>query len=225
MPACEYNPFEAVQTEDILRAKNVIDAAIDTGVRKVLAISTDKAAESRQSLWRYKALRGKDICSGQFVCRTPGAASSAVRDTVLSSASRGSVIPVFLDQRKTGVITITDEQAMRDCWITLEQGVSFVVKCIEHTCKAVEIFVPKIPSMRLIELAKAVAPECDAKIIRGFARGKSFTPKSLCLGGRARHAVRDRINVCHSAHTPFPGGDAAAWQGASHSRRRFFIYE
>jgi len=207
VPACEYNPFEAVQT-NILGAKNVIDAAIDTGVRKVLAISTDKAVNPVNL---YGATK---LCAEKIFVQ---ANSYAARGSCLFSCSRygnvigsrGSVIPVFLDQRKSGVITITDERMTR-FWITLEQGVSFVVKCIEHM-QGGEIFVPKIPSMRLIELAKAVAPECDAKII-GIRPGEKLH-EILVSEDEARHAVEtESMFVIQPA---FPWWDAAAWQGAS----------
>ena len=207
VPACEYNPFEAVQT-NILGAKNVIDAAIDTGVHKVLAISTDKAVNPVNL---YGATK---LCAEKIFVQ---ANSYAARGSCLFSCSRygnvigsrGSVIPVFLDQRKTGVITITDERMTR-FWITLEQGVSFVAKCIEDM-QGGEIFVPKIPSMRLIELAKAVAPECDAKTI-GIRPGEKLH-EILVSEDEARHAVEtESMFVIQPA---FPWWDAAAWQGAS----------
>lgn len=206
VPACEYNPFEAVQT-NILGAKNVIDAAIDTGVRKVLAISTDKAVNPVNL---YGATK---LCAEKMFVQ---ANSYAARGSCLFSCSRygnvigsrGSVIPVFLDQRKTGVITITDERMTR-FWITLEQGVAFVARCIEEM-QGGEIFVPKIPSMRLVELAKAIAPECDAKVI-GIRPGEKLH-EILVSEDEARHTVEtESMFVIQPA---FPWWDAQNWQTA-----------
>jgi UDP-N-acetylglucosamine 4,6-dehydratase/5-epimerase len=206
VPACEYNPFEAVQT-NILGAKNVIDAAIDTGVRKVLAISTDKAVNPVNL---YGATK---LCAEKIFVQ---ANSYAARGSCLFSCSRygnvigsrGSVIPVFLEQRKTGTVTITDDRMTR-FWITLDQGVSFVVRCVEEM-RGGEIFVPKIPSMRLIELAKAVAPDCDAKII-GIRPGEKLH-EILVSEDEARHAVEtESMFVIQPA---FPWWDAQNWQAA-----------
>lgn len=156
VPACEYNPFEAIQT-NIMGGRNVIDAAIDRGVRHVLALSTDKAVNP---INLYGATK---LCAEKMFVQAN--AYSGGRETRFSCArygnvvgSRGSVIPIFLEQRKTGKITVTDERMTR-FWITLDQGVRFVVRCIERMHGG-EIFVPKIPSMRLTDMAATIAPGC-----------------------------------------------------------------
>src|SRR6201997_1472025 len=161
VPACEYNPFEAIQT-NIMGGRNVIDAAIDQGVRCILALSTDKAVNP---INLYGATK---LCAEKVFVQAN--AYAGAKNTRFSCArygnvvgSRGSVIPVFLEQRRRGKITITDPRMTR-FWLTLEQGVKFVVGCIEKMHGG-EIFVPKIPSMRLVDLAEAVAPGCSIEYI------------------------------------------------------------
>ena len=161
VPSCEYNPFEAVKT-NILGAQNIIDAAIDCGVKKVVALSTDKAVNPVNL---YGATK---LCSDKIFIQ--GNAYSGVQDTRFSCVrygnvigSRGSVIPLFIKQRKTGKITITDRKMTR-FWLSLEQAVEVVVKALSHM-QGGEIFVPKIPSMRIVDLAKAIAPDCEVEII------------------------------------------------------------
>jgi UDP-N-acetylglucosamine 4,6-dehydratase len=161
VPACEYNPFEAIQT-NIMGGRNVIDAAINQGVRRVLALSTDKAVNP---INLYGATK---LCAEKMFVQAN--AYSGPRETKFSCArygnvvgSRGSVIPVFQEQRKQGKITVTDPRMTR-FWITLEQGVHFVVRTIEKMHGG-EIFVPKIPSMRLVDMATTVAPDCEVEYI------------------------------------------------------------
>ncbi len=157
VPACEYNPFEAIQT-NIMGGKNVIDAAINRGVRRVVALSTDKAVNP---INLYGATK---LCAEKMFVQAN--AYAGAQDTHFSCArygnvvgSRGSVIPVFMEQRKRGRITITDPRMTR-FWITLEQGARFVIRCLEQMHGG-EIFVPKIPSMKLLDMAQAVAPDCE----------------------------------------------------------------
>src|SRR5258707_11902523 len=157
VPACEYNPFEAIQT-NIMGGRNVIDAAINQGVRRVLALSTDKAVNP---INLYGATK---LCADKVFLQAN--AYAGTQDTRFSCArygnvvgSRGSVIPVFLEQRKRGCITITDPRMTR-FWITLEQGVRFVFRSLEQMHGG-EIFVPKIPSMKLLDMAQAVGPACQ----------------------------------------------------------------
>src|SRR5436309_12393526 len=157
VPACEYNPFEAIQT-NIIGGRNVIDAAINQGVRRILALSSDKAVNP---INLYGATK---LCAEKMFVQAN--AYAGAQDTRFSCArygnvvgSRGSVIPVFLEQRKRGRITVTDPRMTR-FWITLEQGVKFVVGCMERMHGG-EIFVPKIPSMKLIDMAQAVDPDCQ----------------------------------------------------------------
>ena len=159
VPACEYNPFEAVKT-NVVGAANVIEAAIDAAVKKVLAISTDKAVNPVNLYGATKLCAEKLFVQGNSYAGGSGTRFSCARyGNVVGS--RGSVIPLFVEQRRTGVITVTDGRMTR-FWITLEQGVDFVIQCL-GAMEGGEIFVPKIPSMRVLELAKAVAPECEIR--------------------------------------------------------------
>lgn len=156
VPACEYNPFEAIQT-NIMGGRNVIDAAINQGVQRILALSTDKAVNPVNL---YGATK---LCAEKMFVQAN--AYSGAKPTRFSCArygnvvgSRGSVIPVFLEQRKQGKITLTDPRMTR-FWITLERGARFVIDCLDRMHGG-EIFVPKIPSMTMGDLAAAVAPGC-----------------------------------------------------------------
>ena len=156
VPACEYNPFEAVRT-NVIGGANVIEAAIDEGVKNVLAISTDKAVNPVNLYGATKLCAEKLFVQGNSYSGHGGTRFSCARyGNVVGS--RGSVIPLFIEQRQTGVITVTDERMTR-FWITLQQGVDFVIQCIA-TMEGGEIFVPKIPSMHILELVKAIAPDC-----------------------------------------------------------------
>lgn len=161
VPAAEYNPFEAVKT-NILGAQNVINVAIDQGVKKVIALSTDKAANPINLYGATKLCSDKLFITGNSYVGEEGTAFSVVRyGNVVGS--RGSVIPFFLREKEKGIIPITDPNMTR-FWITLEQGVNFVLNCFE-TMVGGELFVPKIPSMNIMDLAKAIAPECKTQII------------------------------------------------------------
>lgn len=161
VPACEYNPFEAVKT-NILGAQNIIEAAIDKGVRKVIAISTDKAVNPVNLYGATKLCAEKMFVQANAYSGATGTRFSVCRyGNVVGS--RGSVIPLFVQQRKKGVVTITDRRMTR-FWLTLDQGVRFVLKCLE-VMQGGEIFVPKIPSMNIMDLAEAVAPGCRCDFI------------------------------------------------------------
>ena len=156
VPACEYNPFEAIKT-NILGAQNIINAAIDSGVKRVIALSTDKAANP---INLYGATK---LCSDKlFIAGNNYAAGSETRFSVVRYgnvlASRGSVIPLFRRCRDTGVVPITDERMTR-FWITLDLAVRFVLDTFK-IMRGGEIFVPKLPSMRIVDLAEAIAPGC-----------------------------------------------------------------
>lgn len=160
VPVCEYNPMEAVRT-NIDGAINVIDAAVDNSVEKVMAISTDKAVHPVNLYGATKMVAEKLFIQGNSY--TGG------RKTILSCArygnvigSSGSVVPLFFEQKVNGEITITDERMTR-FWIALEQGVDFVINCIEKM-KGGEIFVPKISSMKIVDLAEVIAPKVKIKI-------------------------------------------------------------
>ncbi len=161
VPACEYNPFEAILT-NVMGAKNIIDAAIDQKVKRVLALSTDKAVNPVNLYGATKLCFEKLFTQGNAYSGDVGTRFSCVRyGNVVGS--RGSVIPLFLQQRKTGKVTVTDPRMTR-FWITLDQGVRFVIKCIEQMHGG-ETFVPKIPSMNIMDLAAAIAPGCQVDSI------------------------------------------------------------
>ena len=157
VPACEYNPFEAIQT-NIMGGKNVIDAAINRGVRRIVALSTDKAVNPINLYGATKLCAEKMFVQANAYAGAQDTRFSCVRyGNVVGS--RGSVLPIFMEQRKRGRITLTDPRMTR-FWITLDQGVRFVIRCLEQMHGG-EIFVPKIPSMKLLDMATAVAPECE----------------------------------------------------------------
>ena len=161
VPACEYNPIEAVLT-NVMGARNIIEAALDMGVKKVMAISSDKAVNPVNLYGATKLVAEKLFVQGNAYSGTGETRFSCVRyGNVVGS--RGSVIPLFLGQRNNGKVTITDERMTR-FWLTLEQGVRFVICCIEQMHGG-EVFVPKIPSMNIIDLVKAVAPGCEVENI------------------------------------------------------------
>lgn len=161
VPAAEYNPIECIKT-NVHGAENIINAAIDTNVEHVIALSTDKAVNPINLYGATKLCSDKLFIAANNYSITKSTKFSVVRyGNVIGS--RGSVIPFFNEQRKTGVLPITDERMTR-FWITLQQGVEFVVQCLE-CMRGGEVFISKIPSMRITDLAKAVAPECELKII------------------------------------------------------------
>jgi UDP-N-acetylglucosamine 4,6-dehydratase len=161
VPAAEYNPFEAVKT-NIIGAQNVINVAIDQGVKKVIALSTDKAANPINLYGATKLCADKLFIAGNAYVGRDYTTFSVVRyGNVVGS--RGSVIPLFIRQKENGHLPITDPRMTR-FWITLGQGVEFVLWCLRHMCGG-ELFVPKIPSMNIMDLAKAIAPECKTEIV------------------------------------------------------------
>ncbi len=181
VPACEYNPIEAVKT-NIIGAQNIINVAIDNGVPRVIALSTDKAANP---INLYGATK---LCSDKLFIA--GNAYSGVADTRFAVVrygnvigSRGSVIPLFKEQAKTGILTITDKKMTR-FWIALEQGVQFVIQCLQ-IMRGGELFIPKIPSMNLLDLANAIAPKCKHKIT-GIRAGEKLHEVLLPKGEACR---------------------------------------
>jgi len=161
VPACEYNPIEAIRT-NIDGAVNVIDAALDNQIEKVMAISTDKAVHPVNLYGATKMTAEKLFVQANSYAGTQDTKFSCVRyGNVIGS--RGSVIPLFLKQKKQGVLTITDAD-MNRFWLTLEQGVNFVIDSLGKMIGG-EIFIPKIPSMKIMDLAQAIAPDAKKKII------------------------------------------------------------
>lgn len=169
VPATEYNPFEAVKT-NILGAQNIINVAIDQGVKKVIALSTDKAANPINLYGATKLCSDKLFIAGNSYVGQDDSIFSVVRYGNVAG-SRGSVIPFFLKCRKKGVLPITDPRMTR-FWITLEQSVNFVLSRLEEMVGG-ELFVPKLPSMNILTLAKVIAPECKTEIV-GIRSGEKL---------------------------------------------------
>lgn len=179
--ACEYNPFEAVKT-NIHGAQNVIEAAIDCGVEKVIALSTDKAASPVNLYGATKLASDKlFVAANSYVGEKPTRFSVVRYGNVVGS--RGSVVPFFEKMGETGRVPITDPRMTR-FWITLEQGVQFVLDNLERM-RGGEIFVPKIPSMNVMDLAKAIAPECEIDIV-GIRPGEKLH-EAMIMEDDARH--------------------------------------
>jgi UDP-N-acetylglucosamine 4,6-dehydratase/5-epimerase len=161
VPAMEYNPSEAIKT-NINGAMNVIDAAIDRKVQKVVALSTDKACNPINLYGATKLCSDKLFVAANAYSGHSGTTFAVVRyGNVVGS--RGSVVPFFKDKAKEGCLPITDDRMTR-FWITLEQGARFVIKSFERM-KGGELFVPKIPSMNIMDLAKAIAPQCKTNVV------------------------------------------------------------
>lgn len=161
VPTAEYNPFEAVQT-NILGAQNIINVAIDQGVSRVIALSTDKAANPINLYGATKLCSDKLFIAGNAYVGSDQSIFSVVRyGNVVGS--RGSVVPFFLNEREKGSLPITDPRMTR-FWITLEQGSRFVLKSLEQMVGG-EIFVPKLPSMNILDLAKVIAPKCAVRTV------------------------------------------------------------
>ncbi len=159
VPIAEYNPFEAVKT-NVIGAENVINMAIDNGVKKVVALSSDKAVNPVNMYGATKLCADKMFVAGNNYSAGRTSFSVVRYGNVLGS--RGSVVPLFKELKKTGTIPITDERMTR-FWISLDQGVALVIKAFD-VMSGGEIFVPKIPSMKITDLAKAIAPECRRKV-------------------------------------------------------------
>lgn len=182
VPICEYNPIEAVKT-NINGTINVIDSAINNKVEKVILSSTDKAVYPVNLYGATKLVAEKLFIQGNNYSKNHKTIFSCVRyGNVMGS--RGSVIPIFREQSKTGKITITDDTMTR-FWITQKQAVDFIIDSIERM-KGGEIFIPKIPSMRIIDLAKIIAPNCEMEIT-GIRPGEKIH-EVLLTAEEARHS-------------------------------------
>jgi UDP-N-acetylglucosamine 4,6-dehydratase len=183
VPTCEYNPIEAVMT-NVMGGRNIIEAALDMGVKKVLAISTDKAVNPVNLYGATKLVAEKLFVQGNAYSGDGPSRFSCVRyGNVVGS--RGSVVPLFQKQRETGRLTITDPRMSR-FWLTLDQGVRFVIECIARM-QGGEVFIPKIPSMNILDLARAVAPECEYDFI-GIRPGEKLH-EVLISEDEARHTL------------------------------------
>lgn len=161
VPTAEYNPLEAIKT-NVLGAANVIDASIDRNVRRVVALSTDKAANPINLYGATKLCADKLFIAANAYSGVHQTRFAVVRyGNVIGS--RGSVIPHFLKQRSSGRLTLTDPRMTRFL-VTIEQGVSFVLRALEQT-EGGEVFVPKIPSVRIADLARVIGPNCEQNVI------------------------------------------------------------
>jgi UDP-N-acetylglucosamine 4,6-dehydratase (inverting) len=177
VPAAEYNPFEAVKT-NVLGAQNVIETALDSGVKRVVALSTDKAAAPVNL---YGATK---LCSDKlFIAANNMRGHRDIRFSVVRygnvMGSRGSVIPFFLEQRKTGVLPITHPEMTRFN-ISLEEGVNMVLYALEHALGG-EIFVPKIPSYHITDVAEAIGPDCKKPVV-GIRPGEKLHEEMITEG-------------------------------------------
>lgn len=184
VPAAESDPFEAVLT-NIIGTKNVIDAAIDCGVKRVFTLSTDKAVNPVNLYGATKLVAEKLTIQANTYGAARGCAFACCRyGNVVGS--RGSVVPIFKEQKRNGKITITDERMTR-FWITLDQGVRFVIRCIEQM-KGGEVFIPKVPSMKLSDLAEALAPGVERESI-GIRPGEKL--HELLIGADESRLVKE----------------------------------
>jgi len=176
VPAAEYNPFEAVKT-NIIGGQNVIDASFATGVQKVIALSTDKAAAPINLYGATKLTSDKLFITANNYRGTNEIKFSVVRyGNVMGS--RGSVIPYFIEKKKTGVLPITDERMTRFS-ITLQEGIDFVLQCFGKMWGG-ELFIPKIPSYKISDVAEAIAPECKHEIV-GIRPGEKLHEEMITV--------------------------------------------
>jgi UDP-N-acetylglucosamine 4,6-dehydratase len=216
VPACEYNPMEAIKT-NIMGTANVVEAALDAGVKKVLTVSTDKAV-SPANLYGATKLAAEKLT----IQSNAYAAGSATRYSCVRYGnvvgSRGSVVPLFLKQRSNGKVTITDDRMTR-FWLSLEQGVRFVIECIEQM-EGGDVFVPKIPSTKVVDLARAIAPNAEINII-GIRPGEKLH-EVLISEDEARHTIEvDRMFVVQPAEATWFG---YSWQDKGRALDEGFIY-
>lgn len=188
--ACEYNPFEAIKT-NVLGAQNVIEAAIDSGVDRVISVSTDKVTAGNL----YGATK---LCSDKLFI-SGNVYSTFTKFSVVRFGnilgSRGSVVPLFKEQKESGVLTITDPRMTR-FWITQEQAVEFIAKSLQRM-EGGEVFIPKLPSMRVVDLAEQLAPGCRHNIV-GLRPGERLY-EIMITEDEGKHTVD-----CGSYYTIYP---------------------
>ena len=190
VPACEYNPFEAVKT-NVIGGQNVIDACFEAGVKKVIALSTDKACAP---INLYGATK---LCSDKlFIAANSFKGHHNIKFSVVRygnvMGSRGSVIPYFMKKKKKGALPITDERMTRFN-ITLKKAVDFVIQNLERMWGG-ELFVPKIPSYRILDLAKAIASECKIEEI-GIRPGEKLHEEMITVTDALRTIEFDKYFV------------------------------
>ncbi|MBI4616144.1 MAG: UDP-N-acetylglucosamine 4,6-dehydratase (inverting) [Planctomycetes bacterium] len=182
IPIAEYNPFEAIKT-NILGTANVIEAAINQGVKRIVSLSSDKACNPINLYGATKLCGDKLIVAGNHYCHPDHASFAVVRyGNVIGS--KGSVVPAFKEQAKKGVIQITDARMTR-FWMEVDRGVDLVLTAIALT-SGCEIFIPKIPSMKLLDLARAIAPDARQEIV-GIRPGEKLH-EMMIPADEARHS-------------------------------------
>lgn len=190
VPAAEYNPFECIKT-NVLGAQNVIETALNGSVKRVVALSTDKAAAPVNLYGATKLCSDKLFIAANNIKGTQDIRFSVVRyGNVMGS--RGSVIPFFKEQRKHGVIPITDS-AMTRFNISLDEGVELVLHALEHSLGG-EVFVPKIPSYRITDVAEAIAPDCGQNIV-GIRPGEKLHEEMITSSDSANTIETDRYYI------------------------------
>lgn len=183
VPAAEYNPIECIKT-NVMGAENVINAALNQKVERVVALSTDKAVNPVNLYGASKLCSDKLFVAANHLSGFDNTRFAVVRyGNVIGS--RGSVVPLFQERRATGVLPITDPRMTR-FWLTLTQGCAFVRHSLE-LMRGGEIFVPKIPSMRMPDLATAIGPDCEQKII-GIRPGEKLHEMMIARDD-ARHVL------------------------------------
>lgn len=206
VPASEYNPMEAIKT-NIIGAENVVNVCIDQGVDRVIALSTDKAANPLNLYGATKLCSDKLFVAGNALSGRHRTKFSVVRyGNVIGS--RGSVIPFFMQKKAEGVLPITDDRMTR-FWITLDQGVQFVLDSLTRM-EGGEVFVPKIPSMGIMDVAKVVAPECKTEII-GIRPGEKLHEIMI--------TPDDAINTAEFEQHFVIQPSANWWDGAAYLKR------
>ena len=195
VPACEYNPIEAVLT-NVMGARNVIEAALDRDVKRVMALSTDKAVSPVNIYGATKLVAEKLFVQANSYRGTGNTRFSCVRyGNVVGS--RGSVVPLFLEQRQTGKLTVTDRRMTR-FWLTLDRGVRFVIRCLEQMHGG-EIFVPKLHSMSIAALTQAMAPDCRVEEI-GIRPGEKLHEVLVSEDENRQALELDDMYVIRPAH-------------------------
>ena len=216
VPACEYNPMEAIKT-NIMGTANVVEAALDAGVKKVLTVSTDKAVSPANLYGATKLAAEKLTIQSNAYAGGSATRFSCVRyGNVVGS--RGSIVPLFLKQRAGGKITVTDNRMTR-FWLSLEQGVRFVIDCIEQM-EGGEVFSPKIPTTKVIDLAQAIAPQAEINII-GIRPGEKLH-EMLISEDEARHTIElDKMFVVQPAEATWFG---YSWQAKGKVLKEGFYY-
>ena len=188
VPTAEYNPFEVVKT-NVISAENVINAAINNGINKVIALSTDKAVNPI-NLYGATKLCAEKIFIAANNYSPEGTKFSVVRYGNVFG-SRGSVVPFFNECKRNKEVPITDVRMTR-FWVTLERGANFVISCVS-LMRGGEIFIPKMPSMKIVDLAEAIAPGCRLKSI-GIRPGEKLHETLISSDdGRCTVEIKDRF--------------------------------